>query len=242
MSNVNLDAVERKVRPFRRTAWLPEVVDGDATATASKFSGIPALGPAEEWPRCANCGEPMQLFVQLNAVDLPEEYAERLLGGIVQLFYCTSEEPTCDIDCEAWAPYGRSTLARLLVAGPTAGDDRALPPATFPPKRIVGWTPISDLPNSDELRELGVDLSEEEAEAMHHAWEMPQSGEKLGGWPLWIQHIEYPSCRRCGDRMEMLFQIDSDQSLPWSLGDAGVGHITQCPQHRDELAFGWACV
>jgi hypothetical protein len=42
--------------------------------------------------------------------------------------------------------------------------------------------------------------------------------------------------------MEMLFQIDSDQSLPWSLGDAGVGHITQCPKHRDELAFGWACV
>jgi hypothetical protein len=33
-------------------------------------------------------------------------------------------------------------------------------------------------------------------------------------------------------------------SLPRRLrmfGDAGIGHVTQCREHRDELAFGCAC-
>jgi hypothetical protein len=24
-------------------------------------------------------------------------------------------------------------------------------------------------------------------------------------------------------------------------GDMGIGHITQCPEHLDVVAFGWAC-
>jgi hypothetical protein len=24
-------------------------------------------------------------------------------------------------------------------------------------------------------------------------------------------------------------------------GDSGIGHITQCPEHKEVLAFGWAC-
>jgi hypothetical protein len=41
--------------------------------------------------------------------------------------------------------------------------------------------------------------------------------------------------------MARVFQVDSDHNVPFMFGDAGCGHITQCPAHKDVVAFGWAC-
>ena len=112
--------------------------------------------------------------------------------------------------------------------------------AGFPARAITGWTAVTDLPGWEELQALGVELSYEEADALADG-DVPHAGEKLGGWPLWVQGVEYPACRRCGRAMAPLFQLDSERGIPWMFGDAGVGHITQCPEHPDELAFGWAC-
>jgi uncharacterized protein YwqG len=66
-------------------------------------------------------------------------------------------------------------------------------------------------------------------------------GDKLGGWPGWIQWPEYPNCRVCEQRMDYVFQIDSQDNLPWMWGDSGCGHIFQCSVHKDVVAFCWAC-
>jgi hypothetical protein len=66
-------------------------------------------------------------------------------------------------------------------------------------------------------------------------------GDKLAGWPAWIQNVEYPSCPRCGRRMVHVFQVNSEDHIPFMFGDAGCGHITQCPEHKEVVAFGWAC-
>ena len=71
--------------------------------------------------------------------------------------------------------------------------------------------------------------------------EYPRQGDKLAGWPAWIQYVAYPRCRQCGLWMWFVFQIDSQCNLWHMFGDNGCGHITQCPDHRDELAFVWAC-
>ena len=240
--DVDLDELEARIGPFERTAWVPDVVDGDGPRAASKFSGIPMLARDEAWPRCPNCSRPMQLFVQLSAAELPKEHAGRLLGGFLQLFYCTSFEPPCESECEAYYPHSRSTLLRLLPAASAVEEHAGAPPSdAFPAKRIVGWRPVMDLPNWAEHEPLGIELSDEESEALDQAGRVTLTGEKLSGWPFWIQGLEYPSCRRCERRMELLFQIDSEQSLPYMFGDLGIGHITQCPEHLDELAFGWAC-
>jgi uncharacterized protein YwqG len=70
---------------------------------------------------------------------------------------------------------------------------------------------------------------------------IPRAGDKLGGWPDWIQGVEYPACPRCGNAMKTIFQLDSQDHIDHMFGDAGVGHVTQCPTHPDVLAFGWAC-
>jgi hypothetical protein len=237
----SLEEVLAKMAAVRRSSWLPETVEGDGAATDSRFSGAPSLAAGEAWPACGNCGRPMQLFVQLNARDLPPAGRARLGERmLLQFFYCTSDDPLCEDDCDAWRPHGASTLLRLIPAPEDgSGQAAAIPDDMFPPKRITGWTEREDYPAWDEYGELGVHLSDDEEEAAADAF--PLAGEKLLGWPCWVQSPDYPACRVCGARMEFLFQIDSEKNLPHMFGDVGMGHITQCRDHPAELAFGWAC-
>lgn len=241
MSDLTDPALRQKLTRHRRIAWMPEVVDGEGPPDGSRLGGGPWLRPGEAWPTCGNCGRPMQLFVQLDARDLPAPGARVLEGGLLQFFYCISSDPPCDAECEAWAPGARSTLVRLIARDDVAGGTAAVPErGMFPEKRIVGWTEHPDYPTWEEASELGVALTDEESDALADAG-FPLVGEKLLGWPFWVQGIEYPGCPDCGERMEVLFQIDSEQHLPYMFGDSGVGHVTQCPRHRNRLAFGWAC-
>lgn len=224
---------------YRRTAYVPVVEQGEGEAAASKFAGSPYLAPGEAWPACGNCGRPMQPFVQLAGDSLPPEAHTRIAPGeLFQLFYCTREDPQCEVDCDAWAPRAKSTLLRLVTPVESPGGPPA-PEGMFPAARIVGWTAEDDFPNYEELGILGVKLPDVESDTLAEAY--PHFGEKLLGWPAWVQGVEYPECRVCGRRMELLFQVDSEKNLPFMFGDVGVAHATQCPEHRTELAFGWAC-
>jgi len=98
---------------------------------------------------------------------------------------------------------------------------------------------MDDLPNWEEQKMYGVELSDSEADEVSETY--PRGGEKLMGWPCWIQGVEYPNCPECGSPMGHVFQIDSEGALPFMFGDVGIGHITLCPKHTSILAFGWAC-
>jgi uncharacterized protein YwqG len=234
--------VTRNLTLFKRIGWKPVTVDGDTGLTSSKFSGTPYLKDGEKWPLCPNCGKPMQLFIQLNIEELPSDFRNYLQmdHGLLQMFYCTNSDPICEVDCEAYFPFSNSTLLRVIE--PSEVTNRVdLPQGDFfPPKTIVEWEHFDDYPNCDELRELGVQLNHEEEEVL---WDGigPSNGDKLGGWPYWVQNIEYPSCPICQKSMRLIFQIDSEDNIPYMFGDVGCGHITQCPEHKEVLAFGWAC-
>ena len=233
--------VRAKLRPLKRSAWVPVVQDGEGDLHACKFSGIPWLGEAEEWPVCPSCKKPMQLFVQLNLSRLPSRPEGCPKTGLVQLFYCTSSEPLCECDCEAYSPGSKSVVARLVQP---VGNGRKMAGSpveeAFPPKLITGWEEREDYPNGEEMQEHGLNLSDAESEALEEM-NVPLSGEKLFGWPAWVQGVEYPACPECGIRMQLLFQVDSEVNIPYMFGDCGCGHLTQCPKHPEHLAFGWAC-
>src|SRR5262249_30013428 len=61
--------------------------------------------------------------------------------------------------------------------------------------------------------------------------------DKLGGWPLWIQALDYLKCPRCDQLMTPLFQIDSDDHPSYRFG-RGCGHLTRCERHPDVVGFG----
>jgi hypothetical protein len=77
------------------------------------------------------------------------------------------------------------------------------------------------------------------------------TGDKVLGWPLWTQGVEYPPCPQCGQPMRMVLQINNDghtsgepgyQSFFGQLfaGD-GNGHVFQCRTHTGVMTFAWAC-
>ena len=234
-----MSSIPDSLRAYTRTAWRTETVREDGPPSASKYAGTPWISAGDAHPVCANCGRPLQLFLQLNTSDLPEALRGAYGEGLIQLFYCTSVDPHCEIETEAWFPFSASVVARQVV--PEGEPEQIQGDTTFPPQRIVGWTPIEDVPNGEEARDpLGVDLSQEEEEGLWDAG-LPRAGDKLGGWPAWVQGVEYPTCPRCGTQMQLVFQLDSECHLPFMFGDMGIGHLTQCPQHTDVLAFGWAC-
>ncbi len=238
-------ALRAKFAALGRPSWKPLTADGDAALNGSKYSGLPLLQVGEGWPECAACGAAQQLFLQLSIATLPEG-AQALLGlntGMLQMFYCT----VCEAEGESWAPFAPSHLLRII-------DDRigaeapALPEefhtrgeTYFPAKTITGWAPFEDFPNLEEDIDLP-ELSDEEFDAYYVSEPyLNADGDKLGGWPAWVQSEEYPQCPECDTRMHAIYQLDSNDGVPWMWGDVGIGHITQCAKHRHVLAFGWAC-
>ena len=232
--------VPSELLPHRRTTWIPRVEERPGEAAESRFGGVGLIPAGERWPECPNCKQPRQLFLQLSSRDLPEEVGTPFGDGYLQMFYCTNPETMCDVELESWEPFSEVTLLRVLPFDGEYQEPEASPAdEPFPSKPIVGWEEMDDYPNCEEAEMLGLRLTDDEWENVGE--EYPRGGEKLQGWPLWVQSVEYPHCRTCGESMRMLFQIDSENNLPHMWGDVGVGHITVCPNHPHELAFVWAC-
>lgn len=238
---LDLNLLER-ISQFKKTTWLPVIEKKTGSVLNSKFSGIPLLNENEAWPRCANCQKEMQLFVQLNTSELPVEARQVFGGGILQVFYCTNDELACEVECEAYFPFAKSTLLRIINPANIAAKTLSVSPVSdaFEEKVIVAWQATDDYPNCEELSDLGIELSDEETEMLYEH-DYPKTGDKLLGWPAWIQGVEYPDCPDCGDSMKFIFQIDSNDNIDYMFGDIGCSHVTQCEKHPERLAIAWAC-
>lgn len=259
-----LELLQPWVARHRRPAWRPVLRAGDGPVTASKMSGKPLLLQDEDWPHCASCKRPLQLFFQLNLDRLPKEVGKPFGSGLLQLFYCRGAgERTCESD-DGWEPFS-TTCKRVRVIQPPPRPRPRKPPEdlrAFEPKIIVGWEKFVDEPKWAEHEELGLDYEYDfKKKTMRVICQKPKftsspldidddiatrlseqcdGGDKLGGWPNWIQNVEYPNCPRCGKPMQFVFQLTGD-ALPFMFGDMGIGYITQCKRHKSVVAFGWAC-
>ena len=257
------EEIVRKLEPWRarvqRPAWKPLVEAGEGPVTGARYGGTPWIGPYAPWPECGHCQMPLSFFLQLDLGNLPQELDGRFGTGLLQLYYCTRDE------CQGyggWEPFA-DDLSRVRVVQPT-GPRSTITPApaeVLPAQRIVGWSSFTDLPMPQEHGELGLQYTynfkrgmlrlqcpEVSLDTTYPLTECPteeiahsKSGDKLAGWPAWVQGVEYPHCPRCEQRMILVLQVDSEDNLPFMFGDVGCGHITQCPAHKDVVAFGWAC-
>jgi hypothetical protein len=238
----------------RRPAWKPRVSDGVSSPAGSRFGGVP-FSPDGQRPLCGQCRQPLPLLLQLDLESTPGG----LGTGLLQVFYCAN--PDCEQARDGWSPFSVIHLARIVDAKGGGGLAQAASD-DHPPRTIVGWDPIDDLPSPREHEELGLEL-EYDFEAQTVAFRCPavglqtppigiddltaeqianpEAGDKLLGWPHWIQGVEYPTCPKCRSRMRVLFQLDSEDNVPVMWGDAGIAHISQCPNHRDVLTMAWAC-
>ncbi len=235
------------LKPFRKSAWKPQVEETAGERTQSKFGGQPWIPPGQPWPECPNCSQPMQLFVQLNLNQLPDDLAGEFGdSGLLQLFYCINDEMTCAVEQEGWQAFSPNSIVRIVeLEDDQAPSEEHDVESEFPEKVITGWTEILDYPDPEEAEDMGADLSDDDWDTLDKIEEKgvstPRDGDKLSGWPFWAQAANYPDCPVCAGRMQMIMQLDSGDHLPFSFGDAGCGHITQCEMHPEQVTFSWAC-
>lgn len=229
----------------RRAAFDPVTTAEDPASPVSKFGGHPWLPKGDAWPACPGCAEPMAFFVQLDVASLPAQAGVKG-EGLIQLFMCKGESSK-DLCLETWQHGSKSAVVRLIDKG-APGGNRTPDGATqvWPARRITDWKPLEDFPHYDDLELAGFEITEKvdadwEAAENEDAAPMPNQGDKLGGWPYWVQSPEYGTCRECGKRMQLVLQIDSEDNVPYMFGDAGIGHVCQCPAHPHVLTWGWAC-
>lgn len=239
----DLKSIKQIMAPFKRTAWIPETQAKAGAVDASKFSGVALLNEGEDWPACGACEQPMQLFLQLDSRSLPSAAEKPFGDGFLQVFYCTNLDPNCEVDCQAWGPFAKSTLVRVLAPDTPVRNDitTSMVMEPFPEHVIENWRAEDDFPDEEVLETLGRPLSEELA----YVWlesDYPLLGDKLLGWPHWLQGMEFPTCPDCEQAMHVIFQLDSESAnLPYSFGDMGVAHITRCKEHPERLTIQWAC-
>ncbi|MFM9995317.1 MAG: DUF1963 domain-containing protein [Phycisphaerales bacterium] len=224
---------------------MPRINAGEGAPTSSRFGGRPALQPGEVFPICGACHTSMPLLVQLNLAEIPEAARAAipapLRTGLLQLFYCTNG----DCNNDDFGAFTHNALARVLAASTLPAlvfkDGPALSAA-----RVTGWWPLQDLPDGDEADIQGVKLTDKQCHEYYETRyaegkDVPIQGDKLLGWPDWIQGVFYPSCPVCSGPMTYVLQVASEDHIPFMFGDAGVGHVCVCPSHPGRASFYWSC-
>ena len=231
-----------KIEKFKRAVWIPKIGEGEFSVSTSRFLSDPYLVQGEEWPVCPNCNKPMQFFLQLNIQELPDEFVKLLEidEGLLQLFYCTSMQPYCDLDCETYLPFANNVLARIVSLDKSSEAYEKMDYNVFTKKAIIGWERTYDFPSYAELEEMGIQMNEEEMNIFSEL-NYPLDKDKLGGWPSWSQLVSYPKCPNCNKPMKYLLQLDSECNIPFVFGEYGFGILTQCGEHKDVLSFHWEC-
>jgi uncharacterized protein YwqG len=255
-----LDVLQPWVDAQTRPAWRPVVHAGEPAVVGSKFCGGPWQMAGEPTVMCAACEQPLHLLLQLDLEAIPDELGNRFGSGVLQVFYCVNEAG-CSAD-DAWQPFSETAArVRVVPADLLERSGRAPERQAFPPLAITGWVRFDDVPDPDDHRSAGLESSYDfdqgtvtlRAPSLDFeatlgidelgVEEIAQAADrdKLAGWPLWVQGADYPRCPTCDRPMHVVFQLGSNDHVPFMFGDMGVGHVTQCPDHHDVVAFGWSC-
>lgn len=239
---VRLRKMLGKLEKYKRAAYYPITTPSEFNHDAkSKMGGLPYLRGQDDWPICPNCKNNMQLFLQLNLQEIPEQKE----NGLVQMFYCTNSEPHCESELEAFIPFSKAVVCRRIDENGPSVEFKPKLEEVFGEIAISGWKKQDDYPHFEEWEHLGIEFDpyDEEVFEMMDIREqgMALPGDKLFGWPFWVQSIEYPHDRKTNKMMTHFFQIDSEVHIPYSFGDVGTGHLTVSPDNKHELGFGWAC-
>jgi len=183
----------------------------------------------------------MHHMLQINSEQLPAETKGLFGDGYLQVFFCIDEKFGCEASITTYEPFSKGSIVRVVNS--EFGDLVAAGPMPlgnpFPELAIVGWQPQSDYPGWDDARSNGIDQDYDAASRVEEAG-FPHSGDKLMGWAAWQQGAKYPLCPECGSAMRYIFQIDSEDNIPYMFGDVGTAHITQCERHKDILTLSWA--
>ena len=169
--------------------------------------------------------QPLQLFLQLNLDELPDEAKQQPgLGGLglLQVFYhhVPVDQPgggECYAE-PAWEAFdGAHKTVRIVRPVGESEESNQNNESDLEPARIVGWKSHDDVPT---IEDAGIDFDF-------------GSG---GGQPR-VNCDAINLSRSLSDDDA----IDGVPYLDYLFGDCGTAHVFRCPAYPDIVTLSWAC-
>jgi len=233
---------------LKEQSWFPEVEVGDGEPTDSKFGGTPWMKSGEEWPSCGDCLSVMPLFVQLNSKQLGDQDE----SGLFQLFHCRTELcEKADEEEEENVNYLVRWIPEAELADGSPEVDASSVETSFSPKRIRSWMEVADYPSYSDPNfcnaidgwkdSIDTDAQKRGKRLEQYGQLFARHGDKIKGYPAWVQSNYIPQCPRCGKSEKMFFfiQLESEQNIPYQWGDGGAAFVYRCLEHPREFALFW---
>jgi predicted DNA-binding WGR domain protein len=170
------------------------------------WGGVPKGVSAHEWPVCAECKAPMIHVATFHAHPerLPLEKHAALMA-----FVCGGEM------CEFWDPEMGANKVLLRTAKQLAKATLKAPPkgAEKAKARVLSYR---------EVFEVDCEL-EPNAQS-------PETCDKVGGYPAWIQGNAAPECRSCKKPMRFVAQLN-EHDLNFTGG--GIAYVFVCEEEHE---------
>jgi ankyrin repeat protein len=209
----------------------------------SKRGGLPGLLEGERWP-CTPSGQPMAFVLQLDLDEVRAARGLELGSGVLQLFYSVEESP--------WGPFSPEGLVRIVPKQALRAPGEV--PAKLgrePSRYSSGLLPERPLRVQEAASRCAEDFPFREAGTKkwhRYALDLPvdsdalarlcRDGNKVGGYPKWIQDPEYPADPKTGRELSrLLLQLEPDPVGELTWGDNGYLYVLQCPEEPTLVTF-----
>lgn len=231
-------ATKLTLRKARKLEELP--------VTGTHFGGAPYLETGEEYPICESCQTPLTFICQIDGGEGFHEKHDRI--KLFTFFYCLDCSPwgISDEEEEQWEvrTYDQPSLEKFASS---ASESSSVTPCLITAEKIVSY------PKWEELDYWASDVSKLcEQENEESPWEAYDSAVKelggfddfattIGGYASWVQSEEILDCDVCGNRLELLAQIDSEEKAGLGWGDSGLVYLFFCKEHVSEIKLILQC-
>jgi hypothetical protein len=234
------------LKPCTRLILKPDR-SAKAQSMTTKFGGLPYLEHTELWPACRSCGNALVFVAQFNLAQCLHECHDH---SLYVFYYCMECLPrsSSDIDNGDWLVRRyqnpcQENLKPLTKAA--ANPEHALPPSIVTCERAFSLPDWEDL-NKDSVRNACIALDAHEpwevyAEAKMRLGCIYDNAHLIGAYPQWIEGTLTRTCPHCGERMEVLIQLDSDDKAKLLWGDMGLIYFFQCRHHPDTFILELQC-
>lgn len=176
-----------------------------AKSEEPKAENVQVMRPRED--SCPCCGGGLVNLIEADHLDGPSLDPLHQLGQRIEIMTC----PLCTRLAEVHAELDREGRGRWATRNV---------PSTFLSEGLgARWQP-------SPWSSAAVRLSERRP--THAAdWCLPTALSQIGGFPAWVQDVEYPACLKCGRTMIFIAQIDQG-----AFKDEGVYYAFVCGECR----------
>lgn len=239
------DKLDRLLEPLIKNAQKLDASrsrDAVEPTVASKFGGHPYAQINETWPQCPTCKNELVFVAQLKNDGT---------DNLFVFYYCFKCFPwgLGDEEKGQWVirRYKSPSIDNYKEIAPSRENEASVIPCTVSTKMvkvIPDWESLESY--SKEASDLCCEINDDSPWEEYDAAFLRNGcfndyATLIGGYPRWVQGEAINKCSECGEELEFLAQIDSEDAAGLMWGDVGLVYLFQCKNHPNVFHLELQC-